>query len=203
MRNYLKKLSTLRLRPAPDGAGLRSGQALNFQFSTSGGQSLVEVLVSLTVAAAVLSAITVGVIYSLRNSQFAKNQNLASHYAAQGMEIIRQIRDDKSTLSSYTNISYCLGQDSISLSIPPVAGCGQNVGQKDIGPNPQPIYIYSRKVRIDQPNPLVEENKCEKKNYKVSVIVSWWDNVCGNTSNFCHKVNLISCLSDRKKALKP
>lgn len=185
MRNYLKKLSTLRLRPAPDGAG----------------QSLVEVLVSLTVAAAVLSAITVGVIYSLRNSQFAKNQNLASHYAAQGMEVVRQIRDDKSTLSSYTNISYCLGQDSMALITISGSGCGQNVGQKDIGPNPQPIYIYSRKVRIDPPSEILP-TECED-NYKVTVTVSWWDNVCGATSNFCHKVNLISCLSDRKKALRP
>ena len=187
MRNYLKKLST------------------------SGGQSLVEVLVSLTVAAAVLSAITVGVIYSLRNSQFAKNQNLASHYAAQGMEIIRQIRDNDSTLAKTLNLSgcsgqrkYCLPQDSLTLScaLPP---CGQNVGQKDIGPNPQSIYIYSREVKIEPPPSLpLPPTECGEKAYKVSVTVSWWDNVCGNTSNFCHKVNLISCLSDRKNnLLKP
>ena len=192
MRNYLKKLSTLRLRPAPDGAG----------------QSLVEVLVSLTVAAAVLSAITVGVIYSLRNSQFAKNQNLASHYAAQGMEIIRQIRDNDSTLAKTLSgcsgqKKYCLPQDSLTLScaLPP---CGQNVGQKDIGPNPQSIYIYSREVKIEPPpSPPLPPTECGEKAYKVSVTVSWWDNVCGNTSNFCHKVNLTSCLSDRKKALRP
>ncbi len=178
IRNYLKKLSTL-----------------NFQFSTSGGQSLIEVLVSLSVATVVLSAITVAVIYSLRNTQFSKNQNLASQYASQGMEVVRQIRDTKSTLSDYSG-SYCLAQDSLVLTgIPP---CGQNVGLQDIGPTPGNINLYSREVNIEPPNPPpTPPTPCEKT-YKVTVKVSWWDNVCGNTSNFCHKAHLISCLSDLK-----
>lgn len=155
------------------------------------GQSLVEVLVSLSIATLVLSAITVGVVYSLRNAQFSKNQNLASQYASEGMEIIRQIRDDKSTLASFTDASYCLGQDSQTLTIRGL-GCDQNVGPKDIGPTPSSVYIYKREVNIEPP-PAIECGTA----YKVTVKVLWWDNVCGTSSNFCHKVNVASCLSDR------
>jgi len=162
------------------------------------GQSLIEVLVSLSVATLVLFAITVAVIYSLRNTQFSKNQNLASQYASQGMEIVRQIRDNKSTLSSYTDVFYCLKQDSLTL-IPKNITCGQNVGPGNIGPTPGNINLYSREVIIEHPNPAPTPPAppCEKT-YKVTVKVSWWDNACGNTSTFCHKVQLASCLSDRK-----
>lgn len=162
------------------------------------GQSLVEVLVSLSIATLVLSAITVGVVYSLRNAQFSKNQNLASQYASQGMEIIRQIRDDKSTLSDYSG-DYCLGQDS-KIPVFKEIDCGQNVGPKDIGPTPSSVYIYTREVKIEQPP--IGECGSEATTYKVTVKVSWWDNVCGDTSNFCHKVNLVSCLSDRDTTLQ-
>lgn len=165
------------------------------------GQSLIEVLVSLGLAAVVLSGITVAVVYSLRNAQFSKNQNLSSQYASQGMEIIRQLRDNNSSLSGYSG-SYCLSQDALFPTGQPP--CGQNVGQKDIGENPQGIFIYSREVKIEQPNPFpTPPTECGTA-YKATVTVSWWDNVCVNTSDFCHKVNLVSCLSDRiNTALEP
>lgn len=157
-------------------------------------QSLVEVLVSLSIATVVLSAITLAVVYSLRNTQFSKNQNLASQYAAEGMEVIRQISDDKSTLASFTDVSYCLGQDSLTLSSKGL-GCGQNVGPKNLGST---NYIYIREVTIEPPG---QETDCKTTAYQVTVTVSWWDNVCGQTSNFCHKVNLVSCLPDRKNTV--
>ena len=164
------------------------------------GQSLVEVLVSLSIAAIVMSGITLAVIYSLRNTQFSKNQNLASQYAAEGIEIMRQLRDSKSSLSGFlgannTSITSCLPQDSTGpINDPQPPLCGQNVGPKDIGST---YYIYIREVKIEPPDPSTE---C-KDNYKVTVKVSWWDNACENTSNFCHKVNLISCLADRKNTV--
>lgn len=164
------------------------------------GQSLIEVLISLTIATAVLSAITVAVVYSLRNTQFSKNQNLATQYASEGVEVVRQIRDNESTLSNY-NGGYCLPQDSTKLDGALVPPCGQNVGPKDIGST---NYIYSREVTIEPastpPDPPTE---CGD-NYKVTVKVSWWDNACGDTSNFCHKTQLISCLSDSTNtSIKP
>ena len=173
------------------------------------GQSLVEVLVALSVAAAILSAIAVAVVSSLRNTQYSKNQNLASQYASQGMEIIRQIRDTNTSLSSCSNINYCLDYD---LRQPPLSacpvyqklvnrpalGCGQNVGTADLGPTPSSIYIYSRGVTIEPP-----VNSGCGNSYKVTVTVAWWDNACGDTSKFCHNVNLVSCLSDRATVQTP
>lgn len=147
------------------------------------GQSLVEVLISLSIAIAVLSAITVAVVYSLRNAQFSKNQNLATHYASQGMEVIRQIRDTKSSLNGYSG-GYCLPEGATTLNPSSIPPCGQNVS------------IYSREVSIEAAPECTGTDS-----YKVTVKVSWWDNACGATSNFCHKAQLISCLSDRKNSI--
>lgn len=204
----MKKLSTLipiksgqlstpkGQSPAPYGAGQSP-----VPYGT--GQSLIEVLISLSIATAVLSAITVAVVYSLRNTNFSKNQNLATQYAAEGMEVIRQIRDTESSLDGY-NGGYCLPQGATTLNPTPVPPCGQNVGQKDIiAPTPPNVYIYSREVKIEPPPtpPLTSECGSGATTYKVTVKVLWWDNACGDTSNFCHKTHLISCLSDSKNTL--
>lgn len=163
------------------------------------GQSLIEVLISLSIATAVLSAITVAVVYSLRNTNFSKNQNLATQYASEGMEVIRQIRDTKSSLDDY-NGGYCLPQDATTVDLISIPPCGQNVGPKDIGSTNN--YIYSREVIIARPP--VAECGSGATTYKVTVKVSWWDNACGDTSNFCHKTHLISCLSDSSNtSIKP
>ena len=188
--------------PVPYGAvPVGTPQSRTEWFWDGKGQSLVEVLVSLSIAAIVLSGITLAVIYSLRNTQFSKNQNLASQYAAEGIEIMRQLRDSKSSLSGFlgennTSRTSCLPQDSTGpINQPP---CGQNVGPKDIGST---NYIYIREVKIEPASsPPDLPTEC-MDNYKVTVRVSWWDNACGNTSNFCHKVNLISCLADRKNTV--
>ncbi|MBI2195691.1 MAG: hypothetical protein HYU48_01445 [Candidatus Levybacteria bacterium] len=67
------------------------------------GQTLIEALIGLAVAVAIISAIVIAVISSLSNAQLTKNQNQANHYAQEGMEIVRQIRN--SSWTSFTNLS--------------------------------------------------------------------------------------------------
>ena len=155
---------------------------------------MIEVLVALSVAAAVLSAIAVAVVLSLRNGQFSKNQNLAAQYAAQGMEIIRELRDSRVSLSDFSG-HYCLPRDSLILTDPNLE-CDANVGPRDIGPTPGNVNLYKREVVIDTLNSDCKNNE-GPQNYKVTIKVSWWDTACGNTSLFCHAINLTSCLSNR------
>lgn len=144
------------------------------------GQTLIEVLVALGAAVAVLFGITVAVISSLNNAKFTKNQNLANKLATQGMEIIRQLRDSSSSgLFQYSNIYYCLGQDG-NLTAKGL-GCGQNVG------------VFVREVRLEQ-----NSSSCSGGTGVLStVLVSWSDNACTDVSNpYCHQVKLISCFSN-------
>ena len=179
------------------------------------GQSLVEVLVALGVAAMLLSAITVVVVSSLRNAKFSENQNRASQYALQGMEIIRQIRDEKSNLDDLDNDDgpyYCLGDDAILIGRG-VTGCGGNIGKRDIGSDVDLPNIYIREAEIYPPEIEDEingekvagpyDNKvCKNDTYYVAVSVSWWDNACSETTNFCHKAKIVSCLAKRSASQK-
>lgn len=141
------------------------------------GQTLIEVLVALGVAIIVITAITVAVTSALSNNQFIKNQNLATQYATQGLEYVRQIRGSNySTLLTYRELSYCLDQNS---NLTPMAGsCPQNVG------------IFRREIDLQHNSAYCSGGS------RVTAIVSWSDNKCTNVNNlFCHEVRLVSCLS--------
>ena len=151
------------------------------------GQSLIEVLLGLSIGAIILGAITAAVISSLRNAQFAKNQNLASQFASQGLEIVKQIRDGDNDFNLNNMVgTYCLGTDG-ELNTSP--SCGPNIGTP---------ATYSRTVRIDEGDPI--GNSCETNTYYIVVSVSWWDNACDNTNVFCHEVDLASCLVKRESS---
>lgn len=57
------------------------------------GQSLVEVLVAMTVILMVIVGIIVATVYATRNSDFSKNQALATKLAQEKMEQVRSDRD--------------------------------------------------------------------------------------------------------------
>lgn len=93
-------------------------KTLNSQLSTfnSSGQTLLEVLAALGVGVVVLVAIVSAVLSSLSNAQFSKNQNLATQYGQQGMEIVRSIKNNSwsSFYNTYTGTSitpFCLPKD--------------------------------------------------------------------------------------------
>lgn len=57
------------------------------------GQSLIEVLVALTIASVVIGALVVATIISIRNAQFSQNQLQATKLSQDGMEKVRIVRD--------------------------------------------------------------------------------------------------------------
>jgi type II secretory pathway pseudopilin PulG len=150
---------------------------------TEKGQTLIEALVALGAAVIVLSAITVAVISALNNVQYTKNQNQATQYAQQGVEIMRQISQSNwEYFSSQNKKSYCLPDGNTSLVDPPsVNGCGQNIG------------IFVREVDIVQ-----NSNSCSSGsgNALITVTVSWSDSKCDSSDPYCHDVKLNSCLSN-------
>lgn len=146
----------------------------------SQGQSLVEAIVALSAGVIIVSAIVVAVISSLNNSDYAKNQNLATSYAQEELEVLKsQARTDWKTVSSYpVNNSYCAGSDG---SFTQNASCNTvNIGN-----------VFIRQVDIVTPGSGCVYTPVQE----VQVKVSWSDGKCDNGS-FCHSVVLDACLTD-------
>lgn len=156
------------------------------------GQTLIEALVALGAAVLVLSAITVAVISALNNTQYTKNQNLATQYAQQGIEIMRQINQSSwETFSSYNARRYCLAQgDTFPCPLGSATGSCSQSSQTSCGQN---YGIFVREVDIAQGS----EASCSDESIGVTVIVSWSDGKCTDPGNvYCHNVKLNSCLSN-------
>lgn len=163
------------------------------------GQSLVEVLIALAASVAVITAIAVTVITSLNNADFTKNQNLATEYARQGLEIVRQLaKNNWNDFLTYTSVNYCLPQDytapcprgSTNCGTPTT--CGLNIN------DPNGNKIFGREIKIIQTNPSYCTQSIE-----VLVSVSWTDSKCQSGDILCHKVDLISCLADVNSVKAP
>lgn len=154
------------------------------------GQTLLEVVIALGIAVIVVSLITIAVIFALDNATYGKNQNLATQFAQEGMEVVRQLRD--SDLASFNTLSgnYCLakGVKILNESNRKQVDCAQNV---DIFKREVIIYPTSSVFRCpaNPPSTTVPLPK-------IQVIVSWFDNKCSANDLFCHKVKLASCLAN-------
>ena len=143
------------------------------------GQTLIEVLVALATGVAVISAMAVTVITSLNNVEFTKNQNQATQYSREGIEIVRRLaRSNWATFANYRSTFYCLSQGGAVLTTMTGNNCGQNAG------------IFMRQINIEQNSPSCQSNA------KISSIVSWSDSKCESSKPFCHEVRLDSCIAD-------
>ncbi len=66
---------------------------MNRQPVNKNGQSLIETIIALGIAVFIIVALTQSVIMSVKNTQFAKNQTLATRYGQEAIEKIRNVRD--------------------------------------------------------------------------------------------------------------
>lgn len=73
--------------------------------SRENGQTLLELLVVLSVSVIVIGALVFATIASLRNAQFAKNQAQATKLAQDGIEKVRLGRDRNQVILSLTGVS--------------------------------------------------------------------------------------------------
>lgn len=140
------------------------------------GQTLIEVVTALSAITIVATAISVIVISGLNNVESGKNQDIATKYAQEGLEITHSVRNRDYLQFKNYNGTYCLPQDATDLT--------QN------GPCTTPnVDNYVRYVQIEQ------SPGCGTNIAKVTLSVVWSDNRCQSASNFCHSIKLISCLS--------
>jgi len=161
------------------------------------GQTLIEVLAALSVAAVLMFGITVAVIFSLDSVQFIKNQNLANTYAQEGMEVTKQIWNSDiayfDSLPSQGNF-YCLDKGSSTLTAKSdnTPFNGQGCNGDNLNPFSREVDLYKNSTDCalnGAPTPTPQA-------IKVVVTVSWSDGKCIDRNNlYCHKVQLNSCLS--------
>lgn len=163
------------------------------------GQSLIEVLVGLATAVLIIGAITVATISALNNAVYSKNQNLATNYAQQGIEIVRNLRDRNYSQFQQLNGTYCLAKtcDKIDPTSndpqdpcgPQSIVCSQNVGGENAD-------IFVRQVSVDPVSSYCKDSTQQTtQGVHVTVNVSWYDAKCGSSNVFCHTVQLATCLS--------
>jgi hypothetical protein len=146
------------------------------------GQGLVEALIALGVATLIVSAMAIAVITSVNSSDYSKYENLATHYAQQGMEILQQ--QSQSDWAKFSSIlgTFCLGDDNV-LS-PGESSCllDGTAGVKVAG-------FFVRRVN------LVTNDAACPASIHGTVSVYWRDGKC-SSNNYCHKVELESCFAN-------
>lgn len=85
------------------------------------GQTLIEVIVVVTVSVIVVGALVFATIASLRNASFSKNQAQATKLAQDGLEKVRTIRDRDTTFLGLwaRRMSDCVGSICYFIFSPP------------------------------------------------------------------------------------
>ena len=171
------------------------------------GQSLIEALIALGAAVVIVSAITIASITAMNNSDYSKYQNLATHYAEQGIEILRQNSQTSwNTFSGLAGVNphhntYCFGQDVTDVShLQAIA-----VGDCDTPniKNEKGTEFFVRQFSLinyitaqSLPNPTTDNFACNGI-IRATVTVSWTDGKCTDTDNlYCHKVSFDSCFAN-------
>ncbi len=95
-------------------------------------QSMIEMLVAIGIAVLVIVALVQVAVTSVKNSQFAKNQNLATRLAQEAIEEVRGQRDKSgwpTFYNTYNATTKCLPSgDASSWTDKLPQGCGNNIG---------------------------------------------------------------------------
>ncbi len=81
------------------------------------GQTLMELVVVITVAVIVVGALVFATIASLRNAQFAKNQSQATKLAQEGIEKVRVGRDRNQAIINLSPVTFWNGDGNPNSSL--------------------------------------------------------------------------------------
>ncbi len=124
------------------------------------GQGLIELVIALGIAAFIIVALVQTMVTGAKNTRFAKNQSLATRYAQQTIEKIRNLRDTLGWalfFNTYNGTRMCVGEgvpETWTETIP----CPVNVEN-----------IFSRAVVFD-------DSGDPGNTLTVSVTATWIDN---------------------------
>jgi Tfp pilus assembly protein PilV len=101
------------------------------QKNTQLGQTIVEAIVVIGVVVLLVTGLIAGTTTSLRSASAGKIRSQALKYAEEGLEFMRNIRDQKwDTFQSY-NGWYCLGTDGQLIPTTSQSSCSVNIVTSD------------------------------------------------------------------------
>ncbi len=161
-------------------------------YAENAGQTLVEILIALGIAISIITSMTVVVTSAINNTTYGKNQNFATEYAQEGMEIVKQMQINNYQTFSTLSGRYCLAQTCSTVSTS-TGTCGLNSG--GTGVNCSPNVNNNTFIRqIDILAPRSVQAKCFNT-IQATVSVLWTDGKCLQ-GTYCHTEQLVSCFSD-------
>lgn len=144
------------------------------------GQTIIEVIVVITVGILVVGALTFAVLFSLRNAKFSQNQNQATKLTQEGMEKLRRVKSrDGMVRFIYGTPPLTTNNFSelwnINMSPECVAeicyftfnSSGQLIGGSDT--SFEPLGSFSRQVQFK------DESATYNKEKTITVVVKWTD----------------------------
>lgn len=158
-------------------------------FGRQEGQLLIEAIVAMALVGIIITGLVTALTYSVNNTNVSKDQNLATSYAQEGLDIARNMKDsNSSTFFTLANGSYCVNS---AASITSCVNCLTVTGTK-----------YCRQIYVNQAGRNSSNTQiCTNGTSSfVASIVTWTDNRCRNGA-ICHKAELDSCFSDPAKIL--
>ncbi len=161
------------------------------------GQSLIELMVGLSLVTVVVGALAIITTYGLRNSQFSKNQSQATKYAQENLEKVRAIRSGNYGIcppssacttwdSTFWTRTFSAGEKytitSCSINSITVPYCLVTMGGPAPTPTPAPIAntVFSQEVIVLN-EPISAPPPYNQK--KVISRVYWTDNTGQHSSD--------------------
>ena len=153
------------------------------------GQTLIEVIVALSVVLLILAAIAVAVTTSVSNSTYLKSHNLASKHAQDGMEYIRHLYENQENFfESYPEgAEYFMGEDNTIQQ-----------GFFEVNIDEQ----FVRKVNFQEGVNCNTDVVLDNSEVRVTVSVFWSSGKCKGSSTeerYCHKSELVTCFTQRNR----
>lgn len=131
----------------------------------NGGQSLIEVLVALSLAVLAIGALVSVTVTSVKNAQFSQNQTQAEKYAQEGMEWVRLQKESLPSWSAFSGKSspspYCI--NNLDWNLPFSCGASNITGT-----------IYKRELNLSQPGDCPNSSPSP---INAKVTVYWTDSI--------------------------
>jgi len=156
------------------------------------GQTLIEILIAFGLIVFIISSLTVAVISSMNNASSSKTQSLATQYAQEGLELVREMKNTNYSAFSALSGLYCVAKNCSAINKTNGDPCGKNAQCQTA--NIDNVFIRQATFTFNSAS-CVDSTE-------VDVVVSWSDGKCSNGS-FCHNVTLISCLSNANLVPSP
>ncbi|HSW96775.1 MAG TPA: hypothetical protein VLF89_03040 [Candidatus Saccharimonadales bacterium] len=165
----------------------------------SQGQTLVEVLIAVSITVLIVSSMTIAVITALSNTDYSKNQNLATQFAQEGMEIVKQLEGVNYQTLNSLNGRYCLAQSCSTLTTTTgICGLNTNGNTNNCNTNINNNFFIRQ---IDILPAGSAGAKCVNT-IQATVSVLWTDGKC-TAGTYCHSEQIVSCFSNVNTVTAP